>query len=65
MGAGCGCSACGRRCPTSVITPLRGSGGAARRTGGQAALYHQAMVYGRSAFESFTSGLGTGAFLAF
>src|SRR5690606_13908280 len=33
--------------------------------GGEIALAHQAIVYGASALESFTGGLGTGAFLAF
>jgi PAT family beta-lactamase induction signal transducer AmpG len=33
--------------------------------GGEVALAHQAMVYSASAIESFTGGLGTGAFLAF
>ena len=33
--------------------------------GGEIALAHQAAVYGASALESFTGGLGTGAFLAF
>ncbi|CAN5593304.1 MFS transporter [soil metagenome] len=33
--------------------------------GSDVALVHQAMVYGASALESFTGGLGTGAFLAF
>jgi PAT family beta-lactamase induction signal transducer AmpG len=33
--------------------------------GGEVALGHQALVYSASALESFTGGLGTGAFLAF
>ncbi|MDH5537960.1 MAG: MFS transporter, partial [Rhizobacter sp.] len=33
--------------------------------GGEVALLHQALVYSASALESFTGGLGTGAFLAF
>jgi PAT family beta-lactamase induction signal transducer AmpG len=33
--------------------------------GGDVSMAHQAMVYGASAVESFTAGLGTGAFLAF
>lgn len=33
--------------------------------GSEIALAHQAIVYGASALESFTGGLGTGAFLAF
>jgi PAT family beta-lactamase induction signal transducer AmpG len=33
--------------------------------GSEIALAHQAAVYGASALESFTGGLGTGAFLAF
>lgn len=33
--------------------------------GAEVALVHQAMVYSASALESFTGGLGTGAFLAF
>jgi MFS transporter, PAT family, beta-lactamase induction signal transducer AmpG len=33
--------------------------------GADVALLHQALVYGASALESFTGGLGTGAFLAF
>lgn len=33
--------------------------------GGEVALDHQAIVYAASALESFTGGLGTGAFLAF
>ena len=33
--------------------------------GGEVALVHQLMVYSASALESFTGGLGTGAFLAF
>ena len=60
---GCGCWASGRRCRTwatrwpRTLCRRSGRGGAVGRA--------QAAVYGASALESFTGGLGTGAFLAF
>ena len=52
---GLGCSACGRRCPTSATPPRRRRCRTAHRV--EVALSHQAMVYGR-ARSSFTGGLG-------
>lgn len=46
----------------AAAVPLAAGGGA---TGTDIAPAHQAMVYAASALESFTGGLGTGAFLAF
>ena len=45
--------------------PQAAGGVAVAAQGNDIALVHQAMVYSASAVESFTGGLGTGAFLAF